>query len=112
MLSAHEVAALMVLHSRGACFGIDPKDLAALATHKLVELRHSTPADRFVKVTPKGARLVGAIASTRQARWSLLFLGNTYWSGFSDKSAYEPTDRANKFPQLALRSGYKTCGLS
>lgn len=62
MLSAHEVAALMVLHSRGACFGIDPKDLAALETRNLIELRRSMRGDSAAIITPKGERMMDAVA--------------------------------------------------
>ncbi|MWL91185.1 hypothetical protein [Cupriavidus sp. SW-Y-13] len=61
MLSAHEIAALMVLGSRGSCRGIDPHDLTALATRRLIDVANAPAAPPAVRLTPAGYKVLGAV---------------------------------------------------
>lgn len=61
MLSAHEIAALMVLGSLGSCRDIDPRDLAALATRRLVDMADAPTASPSAHLTPAGYQILGAI---------------------------------------------------
>lgn len=47
MLSAHEIAALMVLDSQGSDAGIELTDLVALARRRLIDFRPADWTDRL-----------------------------------------------------------------
>ncbi|MEN7531406.1 hypothetical protein [Cupriavidus sp. 2SB] len=69
MLSAHEIAALMVLGSLGSCRDIDPHDLAALATCRLINMANArSTASPTVHVTPAGYRVLGAVHRASSVR--------------------------------------------
>ncbi|SDP72069.1 hypothetical protein SAMN04488595_11817 [Ralstonia sp. 25mfcol4.1] len=68
MLSAHEIAALMVLGSLGSCRDIDPRDLAALATRRLIDMANAPAASPTVHLTPAGYQMLGAVHRASRAR--------------------------------------------
>lgn len=68
MLSAHEIAALMVLGSLGSCRDIDPRDLAALATRHLIDMVNAPAASPAVRLTPSGYQVLGAVHRASRAR--------------------------------------------
>jgi len=70
MLSAHEIAALMVLGSLGSCRDIDPRDLAALATRRLIDMTHAPATSPAVQLTPAGYHVLGAVHRASPARLS------------------------------------------
>ncbi|MGO4762249.1 hypothetical protein AB4120_06875 [Cupriavidus sp. 2KB_3] len=61
MLSAHEIAALMILDSRGSVAGIDITDLAELANRRLIDCRKAQPLGHPIRLTPEGHRFLGAM---------------------------------------------------
>ena len=61
MLSAHEIAALMVLDSQGSDAGIELTDLVALARRRLIDFRQTQPTGRTVWLTHEGQQLLGAM---------------------------------------------------
>ncbi|MNK74965.1 hypothetical protein D3C87_944940 [compost metagenome] len=71
MLSAHEIAALMVLDSRGSGAGIDVTDLAELAQRRLIDLQQPQPSGRPIRLTREGYRLLGAMTRPGGERTSL-----------------------------------------
>lgn len=70
MLSPHEIAALMVLGSLGSCRDIDPKDIAALATRRLIETQGQT--SHAARLTPSGFQLLSAVTRGSRSRTSPL----------------------------------------
>lgn len=71
MLSPHEIAALMVLGSLGSCRDIDPKDIAALATRRLIETSQGQ-ASHAARLTPSGFQLLSAVTRGSRSRTSPL----------------------------------------
>lgn len=64
MLSAHEIAALMVLGSRGPFADLDPQDIAALAKRRLIEICQCHEFYRCpVRVTHEGRHILAAMGT-------------------------------------------------
>lgn len=74
MLSAHEIAALLILGSRGSPAGLDPGDVDALAHRSLIEVHAHSPAGGVVQLTREGRLVVAAMSEpARSARRSAPF---------------------------------------
>lgn len=61
MLSAHEIAALMVLGSLGYSRDIDRRDLAALAARNLIHITNTSVASTSACLTPTGYQVLSAV---------------------------------------------------
>lgn len=65
MLSAHEIAALMVLGSRGPLTDLDPLDIAALAKRRFIDICQCHEFYRCpVRVTHEGRHILAVMGTS------------------------------------------------
>lgn len=70
MLSAHEIAALLVLESGGSSVTLDPRDIDALIDRSLVDARQRRKTDNTFGLTREGRRMLVAMEGTRPRHYS------------------------------------------
>lgn len=65
MLSAHEFAALFVIHDATRLDDVDPADLESLVHHRLVVVPQAQSAFALPRLTEKGRSVVQAVVVSR-----------------------------------------------